>query len=116
VLNSGEQHIGSVSLMNIKPQFQNAELGIVIGDKSQWGQGYGQEAINLLLHYGFTQMNLHRIYLRVDASHTRGIHCYQECGFKEEGRLRDAIYHHGRFEDHFMMSVLRPEFLATNEA
>jgi len=111
VLNDSQEHIGSVSLMKISQRDQNAELGIAIGDKTKWGQGYGQEAITLLLKYGFSQLNLHRIYLRVDASHSAGIRCYTRCGFKQEGRLRDATYHHGQFEDQFMMSVLRPEFL-----
>lgn len=110
-LNEGRQHIGSVSLMNINQRDQNAELGIVIGDKTQWGQGYGQEAITLLLQYGFLQLNLHRIYLRVDASHQAGIRCYTNCGFKEEGRMRHSTYHHGQFEDQLLMSVLRPEYL-----
>jgi diamine N-acetyltransferase len=111
VLNESQEHIGSVSLMQINQRDQNAELGIVIGDKTKWGQGYGQEAITLLLKYSFLQLNLHRIYLRVDASHSAGIRCYTNCGFKEEGRMRHSTYHHGQFEDQLMMSVLRPEYL-----
>jgi diamine N-acetyltransferase len=106
-------HIGSVSLMNLNRQDQNAELGILIGDKTRWGQGYGREAIQSLVHYGFTELNLHRIYLRVDASHAAGIRCYQNCGFVEEGRLRQAVFHHGYFEDHLIMSVLRSEYKVT---
>lgn len=107
VITAKELHIGSVSLMKIDQRNQNAELGIMIGDKSQWNQGYGREAIQLMVNYGFTQLNLHRIYLRVDVSHAGGIRCYQTCGFTEEGRLRDAVFHHGHFEDQLIMSVLR---------
>lgn len=107
VITETELHIGSVSLMKIDQRNQNAELGIMIGDKNQWNQGYGREAIELMVNYGFSALNLHRIYLRVDASHTGGIRCYQSCGFVEEGRLRDAVFHHGYFEDQLMMSVLR---------
>jgi RimJ/RimL family protein N-acetyltransferase len=111
VVTAENLHLGSVSLMHIHRQDQNAELGIMIGDKNRWGQGYGREAIELLVHYGFTELNLHRIYLRVDASHAAGIHCYQNCGFVEEGRLRQAVFRHGYFEDHLIMSVLRSEYL-----
>ncbi len=113
VITGENLHIGSVSLMHLNRQDQNAELGILIGDKTQWGQGYGREAIELLVHYGFTELNLHRIYLRVDASHAAGIRCYQNCGFVEEGRLREAVFHHGYFEDHLMMSILRSEYKVT---
>lgn len=114
VINEGDLHIGSIGLMRLNHQQQQAELGIFIGDKSKWGQGYGQEAIHLLLNFAFTELNLHRIFLRVDASHAAGIRCYQACQFQEEGRLRDAVYHHGHFEDQLIMSVLRPEYL-TNQ-
>jgi len=112
VVSDEEWHIGSVSLMKINQRDQNAELGIIIGDKTRWGQGYGREAIQLLLHYGFTTLNLHRVYLRVDASHTPAIRCYLSCDFVEEGRLRDVVFRQGRFEDQLIMSVLRPEYLA----
>lgn len=110
VVRAENKHIGSIGLRAINHHLQSAELGIVIGDKSCWGQGYGQEALHLLLDFAFRQMNLHRIYLRVDASHEAGKRCYQKVGFVEEGRMRDATYHHGGFEDQFLMSILRPEY------
>lgn len=110
VLNDEERHIGSIGLMQINRKDQNAELGIMIGNKTMWGQGYGQEAIEQLLTFAFNQMNLHRIYLRVDAGHAGAIRCYEQCGFIEEGRLREAIFHNGYFEDQIVMGVLRSEY------
>lgn len=109
VISADETHIGSIGLMKIDQRNQQAELGIMLGDKSKWGQGYGPEAITLLVDYAFGQLNLHRIYLRVDASHAKAIHSYRQCGFVEEGRLRDNVFHHGQFEDQLIMSVLRSE-------
>jgi RimJ/RimL family protein N-acetyltransferase len=68
-------------------------------------------AIQLIVAYAFTELNLHRIFLRVDASHAAAIQCYQNCGFREEGRLRDAVFHHGHFEDQLILSVLSREYL-----
>jgi RimJ/RimL family protein N-acetyltransferase len=111
VISAEDLNIGSIGLMGINQRDQNAELGIVIGDKTCWGQGYGREAIHLLLSFGFNTLNLHRIFLRVDATHPAAIRCYSSCGFVEEGRLRDTVFRQGRFEDQLMMSVLRPEYL-----
>ncbi|MBN1993985.1 MAG: GNAT family N-acetyltransferase [Anaerolineae bacterium] len=111
VVNEGNVHIGSVGLMHLNYREQNAELGIVLGDKTQWGKGYGREAIQLLLDFAFAELNLHRVYLRVDAGNARAIRCYRACHFVEEGRLRDAVYHRGCFEDQLIMSVLRSEYL-----
>lgn len=110
IITESQQHIGSVGLMKINHRNQSAELGIMIGEKSCWGQGYGQEAIQLMVQFGFLDLNLHRIQLRVEADHPAAIQCYRNCGFKEEGRLREAWYRHGRFNDHFIMSILRSEY------
>jgi len=104
------EHIGSIGLHTINWKDRNAELGIVIGEKAYWGRGYGTDAIRVLLRVAFEEMNLHRVYLRVDADNTRGIRCYEKCGFREEGTLRDAIFREGRYHDQLVMSILRPEF------
>jgi RimJ/RimL family protein N-acetyltransferase len=87
-------------------------LGIVIGEKNQWGKGYGQDAIRTLLTFVFGEMNLNRIYLRVYADHALAINAYRKCGFVEEGRLRQDVYSEGRYHDMLVMGILKQEFLA----
>ena len=104
------QHIGNLGLMHLNWKDRSAELGIVIGDKSQWGQGYAQDAIRTLLAFAFGEMNLHRIYLRVYADHAPAIRAYRKCGFVEEGRLREDVYRQGSYHDMLVMGILRREF------
>lgn len=104
------QHIGNLTLMHINWKDRSAELGIVIGDKSQWGKGYGKDAIRTLLAFAFGEMNLHRIYLRVYADHESAIKLYHRCGFVEEGRLREEVYSAGSYHDMLIMSILKREF------
>ncbi len=109
------KHIGSVGLMNINQRVQSAELGIVIGEKSEWGKGYGQEAILLLLEYAFNTLNLNRVYLRVDTNHPGAIKCYQRCGFVTEGEMRQVEFRAGQFINQYLMSVLRREHTAAKQ-
>ena len=37
-------HIGNINLFDINWQDRHAELGIAIGEKAYWGQGYGTDA------------------------------------------------------------------------
>jgi diamine N-acetyltransferase len=103
--------IGNIGLHNINWKDSNAEMGIVIGEKEYWDNGYGSEAITVLLNFVFCQMNLHRVHLRVYQDNKRATHCYQKCGFKLEGRLREARFADGKYTDELVMGVLRPEFL-----
>ena len=103
-------HIGSVGLHTIDWRNRSAELGIVIGEKPYWDQGYGTDAIHTLLDLAFREMNLHRVFLRVDADNGRGLRCYEKAGFRREGTSREAVFKEGRYYDQHVMSILRSEF------
>jgi len=105
-------HIGSIGLEDIDWKDRNAELGISIGEKTYWDQGYGTDAIRTLLGLAFRQMNLHRVFLRVDADNTRGIRCYEKAGFRREGTSREAVFKEGTYHDQYVMSILQSEFRA----
>jgi len=106
----GWKPIGNISLMDIQWIERSAELGLFIGEKEEWGKGYGTEAVKLLLRHGFQTLNLHRIFLRVHEDNLRGIRAYERAGFIHEGRLRQAVYREGLFYDMLIMSVLRDEW------
>lgn len=106
----GWKLIGSCGLFGIEWVNRSAELGILIGDKSIWNKGYGTEAMGLLLRHGFGTLNLNRQFLRVHATNVRAIRAYVKAGFVEEGRLREAVFKNGRYDDIIIMSVLRSEW------
>ena len=105
-------HIGNIGLHSFDWKNRKAFLGIVIGEREYWGQGYGSDAIRALLGFAFSEMNLHRVYLTVYDYNERAIRCYERCGFQHEGRLREARFSDGRYHDELMMGVLRKEFEA----
>jgi RimJ/RimL family protein N-acetyltransferase len=107
-----ERHIGSVSLHRIGNTAHHSELGVMIGDKTHWNRGYGTDAITTMLHLAFEELNLNRVYLRVNADNGRAIACYRKCGFIEEGCLRQDRYRNGGYDDTLFMGVLRDEFRA----
>ena len=104
------QMIGTVSLEDINSINRTATLGIFIGEKSFRSNGYGTEAIRLLLDYGFNYMNLNNIKLDVMEFNERAIKCYKKCGFKEYGRRRKASFINGKYYDVIGMDILAEEF------
>ena len=71
--------------------------------------------MNLLQHHCFETLNLNRVFLRVYAENARAIRSYEKAGFVREGRLRDAVYKHGKYDDVILMGVLRAEWAARNK-
>ncbi|OAB41104.1 GNAT family N-acetyltransferase [Paenibacillus antarcticus] len=104
-----DEFIGEVVLSEIDSINRNAHIRIAIGTQHS-GKGYGTEAMNLLLGYGFETLNLHRIALEVYAFNPRAIHVYEKIGFQHEGIQRDSLYSEGEFHDLIMMSILEDEF------
>jgi diamine N-acetyltransferase len=103
-------HIGNVGLHQIDWKNRHAELGIAIGEKVYWNQGYGSDAVHTLLKLAFREMNLHRVQLRVDADNGRAIRCYEKAGFQKEGTLREIVFRGGQYANQLVMSILQSEF------
>jgi len=115
IVNEEDRLIGNCSLMEIDHANRMAEVGIVLGEKDCWSQGYGRRALALLLEIGFCGLGLNRVYLRLAAFNHRGYRCYQAAGFCEEGRARQAMFVQGAFHDEIRMSVLADDYLREHE-
>lgn len=105
-----EKLVGTVGLEHINWIDRSAILGIFIGDKDYRNHGYGKEAINLLLEYGFKYLNLHSIRLDLLSVNERAHQCYLKCGFKDAGKSREEIFLNGKYYDKLHMDILENEF------
>lgn len=106
----GDILIGNCSIMNLNLIDRTATLGIFIGDQKNHHQGYGQEALRLLLDYGFNILNLNNINLGVFAFNENAIKCYKSVGFKEYGRRHECYYLDGKYHDEIFMEVLKKDY------
>ena len=104
--------IGSIGLKGVDDININrkATLGIFIGDKEYQNNGYGTEAIKLILEYGFKYLNLHSVKLHVFSFNKRAKRCYEKCGFKEVGKSRENVFINGKWYDTIIMDILENEF------
>jgi ribosomal-protein-alanine N-acetyltransferase len=104
------QHVGNVKLGPIHWLHRVATFGILIGEKDFWGKGVGLETTRLMVEYGFDRLNLRRIDLGVFAEHEAAVRCYEQAGFKTEGRLREDLFQGGEYKDRLWMGLLRSEY------
>ncbi len=109
------KYLGGVAFHAINWHNRAAGVGIVIGDKSYWGRGYGSDAMRVLMRIGFDKLNLHRLWLHVYDFNQRAIASYEKCGFKREGVLRKERFHKGSYCDTIVMGILADEYRAMNQ-
>lgn len=101
--------LGSVYIRDIDRTHHKGEYGIFIGEEAARGRGIGTEAAKLMLAYGFEELGLHRIYLRVLADNKQAIRSYEKAGFVQEGFLHDDVCINGKYVDIVWMAAVKDE-------
>jgi len=104
--------IGMTGLLDIDFKRRRAQFYITIGEKEYWGRRIADEVIHTMLEYGFTELNLNKIYLFTLPDNERARKVYERNGFKQEGVLREHDYCVGEFQDIHQHSILKREWKA----
>ena len=102
--------IGLTILLGIDSRYRTASFAMGIGEKEDRGKGYGTEATILTLDYGFRDLGLHNIMLRVHSFNEPAIRAYTRAGFRLVGRRRECVRLGDRVYDSLMMECLSTEF------
>ena len=105
-----DELLGNVGFKSVGEIHRTAEMGIMLGNPKYQRKGYGMEAINLLLDYGFSFLNLRNISLNVFEYNEVAYNLYKKIGFKEVGRLRKAVEILDETYDIIIMDMLKEEF------
>lgn len=106
------QVIGIAGYDDIVKENKVATLFIGIGNKDIRGKGYGKEALELLLEYGFNDLDFHRVQLNVLEFNYPAISLYEKAGFKKEGTFREFVLRDGKRYDLHLYGLLKKEWQA----
>ena len=110
--------IGISSIVNIDWRNRHAWHGLVIGDSSHRGKGYGVDAIMATMRYAFDELDLERLDGSMIEYNAQSIatYCGPKLGWREEGRKKNYFYRKGRFWDQVIVGVTRADYLAVAAA
>src|SRR5687768_7665684 len=108
--------IGEIGLDVVSWPGRDAFVGLGIGETEYWSKGYGTDAMNILLRFAFTEINLLRVTLTVFEYNPRAIRSYEKAGFHHEGHLRNYLNREGRRWNELYMGILREEWMGLDTA
>jgi ribosomal-protein-alanine N-acetyltransferase len=101
--------IGFVRLGFDRPR--TAELGYALR-RDRWGKGYATEIAALMLHYGYSVLNLHRVQAACGPDNVASQRVLAKLGFAYEGRMREHVFTNGAWRDSLLYSLLKHEWTA----
>ena len=102
-----DKYIGNVYMTDINMINRSCHSHILIGEREYWGQGYACEALMLAVDYMLNERNIHRIQANILESNIASLKMHEKCGYKVEGILRDAVYKSGRYQNQYVLSLLK---------
>ena len=82
----GERHIGWILYYHLDEQASHVTVGICLPEEDTWGQGYGTEAVHLLVDYMFQEMGLAEVRTGTWTGNARMMRVAGKCGFREINR------------------------------
>lgn len=108
--------IGYVQIAAIDRINRRCRMGILIGDSTQWGKGYGTRAFAFAVRHAFEVLGLHRVGAEAYGNNPRSMRMLEKVGFRREGVLRDNVFRGGRFWDEVVFGLLREEWVPMVQA
>ena len=110
-LKSTGQLIGNCGIRLKSAGAHEADIGYEL-DPDHWGQGYATEAARTVVHFGFTQLHVHRIWAQHIADNCGSGRVLQKLGMQQEGRLRENEFFKGQWWDTLLYAILEDEWQA----
>ncbi|NGP45672.1 GNAT family N-acetyltransferase [Bacillaceae bacterium SIJ1] len=109
--NLGGENVGGINLNSIDERNGTFSIGIVI-DKKHRGQGYGTNAMKILLKYAFLERRLHKFNDYVLEGNEASAQMLRKLGCLQEGVRRQVAYINGQHMDFILFGMTKDEFIA----
>jgi len=104
--------LGFVGHYQAHPVLTLTDVWYVLGEKGERGKGFGSEAVGLLVDYLFHAQALERVGATCDVGNEPSARLLKKLGFRGEGTLRRALFHHNEWHDVLVFGVTRSEWAA----
>ena len=102
-------NVGGISLHSRDQKNGTFSFGIVI-DRGHRGKGYAEDAVRILLRYGFWERRYQKCNSACVHTNEASIRLHKKIGFVEEGRRRRQVFFNGEYHDDVLFGLTREEF------
>ena len=102
--------LGLVDLFDFDPKNNRAGVGIVIQGNENRNQNIGSEAMELLIDYAFSNLNLHQLYANIGTENVASNALFTKFGFKMIGVKKEWTFVNGKYKDEAIFQLINTKF------
>lgn len=106
ISNYQHQAIGLIDLFDFDFKNSHAGVGILIQETQNRQQGYGREALQLLINYSFNQLNLHQLYCNITEGNQASLNLFLNQGFEIVGVKKDWLFTNNIYKNEYLLQLI----------
>jgi diamine N-acetyltransferase len=106
ISNYENEPLGMIDLFDFDFKNARAGVGILVKEPKNRQLGYGREAIQLLINYSFTHLDLHQLYCNISEDNEASVKLFESQGFIKIGLKKEWNYVDGNFKNEYLFQLL----------
>lgn len=108
ICNTQNIPVGMIDLFEFNPQHMRVGVGILILPEYQ-GKGLGSEALEMVIDYAFTYLNVHQIFANITVDNKKSIELFEKLNFKKIGIKKDWIFADTNYKDEILYQLIKTQ-------
>lgn len=106
ICNSNDIPVGMIDLFEFNPQHNRIGVGILITPENQ-GKNYASEALEMIIHYAFTHLNVHQVFANITPDNFKSIALFEKFNFTVAGIKKDWIFTNSNYKDEILYQLIK---------
>ncbi|MGF1587540.1 MAG: GNAT family N-acetyltransferase [Bacteroidales bacterium] len=102
--------IGAIDLFDYEPIHKRAGVGILINDEINRKRGFASEALELLINYSFSVLQMHQLYCNIDCDNKASIKLFEKCEFRITGEKKEWIRTPEGWKNEYFLQLINQQY------
>ena len=111
ISNYENQALGMIDLFDFDFINKRSGIGILVRNENDRGKGIGSEALQLLIKYSFTHLQLHQLYCNISEDNEVSLKLFKKQGFKNIGLKKDWTFSQNVFHNEYLLQLINSDVL-----
>ena len=104
--NDTSEASGLIDLFDFDARNKRAGIGVIIQNETNRSEGFGKEALGLLINYAFHQLQLHQLFANIGTENEASLKLFATFGFQKMGVKKDWNFLKGKFHDEAVFQLI----------